>query len=58
MWHEYFQLLGNGAHWMFELTLIFLFDIIIGLILWPIIKRWIRHHDRTKHGHTRDRTLN
>lgn len=38
MEHEtFFTLLKDKAHWQFELFIIFIFDIVIGLILWPII---------------------
>ena len=33
----FWTLLHDVAHWEFEIFLMFLFDIIIGLILWPII---------------------
>ncbi|MBX4181540.1 hypothetical protein KW807_01600 [Candidatus Parcubacteria bacterium] len=45
MEHETFlTLLQDKAHWEFELFLIFLFDVVIGLILWPSIKKFIIHH--------------
>jgi hypothetical protein len=47
--HETFwTLLRDSAHWEFELLVGFIemlvFDVIIGLILWPIIKRHWDHH--------------
>ncbi len=43
--HETFwTLLGNAAHWQFELFLMFLFDVVIGLILWPFVSKHIKHH--------------
>ena len=33
----FFTLLKDKAHWEFEIFLMFIFDIVIGLILWPII---------------------
>ena len=40
----FWTLLGYLAHWEFELFLIFLFDVLIGLLIWPYIKKWFRHH--------------
>jgi deoxyhypusine synthase len=51
---ETFQsLLGNAAHWEFEIFLMLLFDGIIGAILWPFVKKhWEHHlaHDRKEKG--------
>ena len=47
----YTELLRDPAHWYFELTLIVIFDIIIGAIAWPFIKQAIRKHDERKHPH-------
>lgn len=47
----YWELMKDPAHWLFELTLIVIFDVIIGAIAWPFIKRWIKEHDRKKHAH-------
>ena len=45
MEHETFwSLLSDPAHWLFELFLIVLFDVIIGVIIWPRIKKAILHH--------------
>lgn len=46
---QYLHLLGNPAHWAFELTLIVLIDILILGLAYPFIKAWIANHDRTKH---------
>lgn len=40
----FWTLLANAAHWEFELFLMFLFDVVIGLILFPFFKRWVLHH--------------
>lgn len=43
--HEtFFTLLKDPAHWEFELVLIFLFDVVIGMILWPCLKKISKHH--------------
>jgi hypothetical protein len=45
MEHEtFFTLLKDPAHWLFEIFLIFIFDGIIGLLIWPRCKRFFRHH--------------
>jgi len=45
MEHETFlTLLKDPAHWMFEIFLIALFDGLIGLILWPKIKKFLQHY--------------
>lgn len=45
MEHETFwTLLSDLPHWEFELFLIFLFDVLIGALLWPCLKRFGRHH--------------
>lgn len=47
----YWELMRDPAHWLFEITLIVIFDLLIGALLWPFIKRWIAEHDRKKHAH-------
>lgn len=45
MEHEtFFTLLTDAAHWQFEIFLIFLFDVLIGLLIWPWIKKFLIHH--------------
>ncbi len=45
MEHEtFFSLLGNAAHWEFEIFLMFVFDVLIGMVLRQCFKRWTRHH--------------
>ena len=45
MEHETFwTLFTDLAHWQFELFLIVLFDVVIGAIIWPYIKKFITHH--------------
>jgi hypothetical protein len=38
------SLLKDPAHWGFEIILIFIFDFLIGVWLWPKIKKFRRHH--------------
>ncbi len=40
----FWTLLTNAAHWEFELFLMFLFDVVIGLVLWPLLKKKEVHH--------------
>ena len=45
MEHETFwTLLHDSAHWEFELFLIAIFDGLIGLLIWPQIKKFTKHH--------------
>lgn len=41
---SFWSLLRDPAHWYFELFLMLLFDVLIGALLWPAIKRHI-HKD-------------
>lgn len=41
---SFFTLVKDLAHWEFELFLIVIFDVIVGLILWPWVRRYIIHH--------------
>ena len=36
-WNEYVGLLGDGPHWLFELTSNIIFDIILGTIIWGFV---------------------
>ena len=45
MEHETFlTLVKDKAHWEFEIFLIFIFDVLIGLLIWPLISKFIIHH--------------
>ena len=35
----FWTLLHDSAHWEFEIFLIFIFDILLGAIIWPFLKR-------------------
>ena len=42
---ETFQtLLRDKAHWEFELFLMLLFDVVIGAVAWPFVKKHWNHH--------------
>ena len=40
----FWTLLKDPAHWEFELFLIFIFDVLIGILIWPQIRKFFRHH--------------
>lgn len=45
MEHEtFFTLIKDKAHWEFEIFLILLFDVLIGLLIWPLIEKFLIHH--------------
>ena len=41
---SFFDLVRDPAHWEFEILLIVIFDVIIGLIIWPFIQKALVHH--------------
>lgn len=48
MQEEFIELIKSPAHWLFELTIVFIFDIILGILIWPKIKEILRHLDKHK----------
>lgn len=40
----FWTLLMDLPHWEFELFLIAIFDGLIGLLIWPRIQQFFRHH--------------
>jgi hypothetical protein len=40
----FWTLLHNAAHWEFEIFLMILFDLIIGGLAWPFVKKHWKHH--------------
>lgn len=46
---EYLHVITDPAHVLAELTFIVVFDVIIGALLWPFVKRAVRNHDRRWH---------
>lgn len=41
----YWSLVTDLAHWELEITIMIVFDGLVGAIAWPILKRyWTRHH--------------
>lgn len=44
----FFSLLRDSAHWEFEIFLMILFDVVIGILLWPLLKRTIHKHFHDK----------
>lgn len=45
------DLLRDPNHWGFEIIAAVVEFVIVGLILTPLIKRWIRTHDKVHHNH-------
>lgn len=45
----YMDLMTDPAHWAFEATLLLIFDVIIGMVAWPLVKRAILNHDKRAH---------
>jgi hypothetical protein len=41
----FWSLLRSGPHWLFEIFLIVLIDILILGILWPIVLKHWKHHE-------------
>ncbi len=40
----FWTLLSDAAHWEFELFLMFLFDVVLGLMIWPYLLKLWKHH--------------
>lgn len=40
----FWTLLHDAAHWEFELFLMFIFDVVIGVLIWPHLKKFMIHH--------------
>jgi hypothetical protein len=53
--HETFwQLLQDPAHWEFELFLMAVFDLLLGGLLWPILRNKWRSHEKKHNLVSRD----
>lgn len=50
LWREYTHIVSDPAHLFAELTFILATDVVIGLGLWPLVKRAVRHHDERRHN--------
>lgn len=50
---EYAHLMSDPAHIAVEVTFIFLVDVLIGMVAWPIVKRLVKRHDRDHHSSER-----
>jgi len=45
MEHETFwSLLHDWPHWEFETFLTFVYDVLVGMILWPLVRKFLMHH--------------
>jgi len=40
----FWDLFRSLAHWEFEIFMIILLDIVIGILIWPRVKRFFIHH--------------
>ncbi len=40
----FFDLLKDPAHWEFEVFLMVVFDVVIGIFIWPFIQKALTHH--------------
>lgn len=40
----FFTLLTNLSHWEFEVLVSVVFAIVEGAVVWPLYKRWSKHH--------------
>lgn len=47
---DFWFLLHNLPHWEFEGFLMFLDNVVMGLLLLPIGKKWLKRHDAKKHS--------
>lgn len=48
---SFIGLLQDAAHWEFEVFLILLFDVLLGAIMWPVVKRHIHRDVGQAEGH-------
>jgi membrane protein implicated in regulation of membrane protease activity len=44
MMETFIDLLKDPAHWEFEIFLIIIFDVIVGLVVWPFVQKALTHH--------------
>ena len=40
----FLTLLKDPAHWEFEIFLIIVFDVFLGILIWPRIRKFLSHH--------------
>lgn len=40
----FWTLLRDKAHWQFEIFLMVLFDLVLGGLAWPFLKKHLLHH--------------
>ena len=50
----FWTLLHNKPHWEFEIFLMILFDVILGILIWPFIKKHWKHHLEHDKEHNQD----
>lgn len=44
MQETFWTLLRDKAHWQFEIFLMVVFDLVIGGLLWPSVRKHWKHH--------------
>jgi len=50
LWQDYLHTTFDLAHIGAELTFTLCFDVLVGALLWPLVKRAVRRHDRIEHA--------
>lgn len=50
LWQDYLHTTFDLAHIGAELTFTVVFDGLVGALLWPLVKRAVKRHDRKEHG--------
>lgn len=40
----FWTLLHDPAHWQFEIFLMIIFDLFVGALLWPRVRKWLHIH--------------
>lgn len=45
------DLIKDGNHWLFEGVAAVVEFVIVGIIITPLAKRWVRNHDLKEHDH-------
>lgn len=42
-------ILTDPSHLLAELVFVLIVDVLIGMVLWPLAKRWVKRHDEQEH---------
>ena len=49
---SFIDLIKDPHHWGFEILAAVAEFVLVGLLLTPLVKRWIRNHDKKVHSHS------